>query len=40
MVEEKLNTKVSVEENGTAVPVNDKEKSSEPSSTLEKDEED
>jgi hypothetical protein len=38
MAEEKLNTEVSVEENGTAEPVNGKEEASEPSSTLEKDE--
>ncbi len=40
MAEEKLNTEVSVEENRTTVPVNGKEEASEPSSTLEKDEED
>lgn len=38
MAEEKLNTEVPVEENGTAEPVNGNEEASEPSSTLEKDE--
>jgi hypothetical protein len=40
MAEEKLNTEVSVEENGAAEPVNGSEEASEPSLSLEKDEDD
>lgn len=38
MAEEKLNTEVPIEENGTPEPVNGHEEASEPSLTLEKDE--